>query len=227
MDKGRFTATVFIDLKKAFDTVDHDILLQKIEKYGVNGLEHIWFSSYLKNRRQLCRVNGVASNMGEISCGVPQGSCLGPLLFLIYLNDLPFSLKNSEVAMYADDTSISYSSKNIDELNEALNSDVDALKQWLEGNNLSLNLINTQAMVIGSRPNLKKISDKLVPIPSFAIGNSHIDVVANAKYLGIQLDKHLVWDEHTKALRSEISRSLGFLKYASKAYPESNVQRYR
>ena len=79
MDKGRFTATVFIDLKKAFDTVDHDILLQKIEKYGVTGLEHIWFSSYLKNRQQLCRVNGVASKMGEINCGVPQGSCLGPL----------------------------------------------------------------------------------------------------------------------------------------------------
>ena len=197
MDKGRFTATVFIDLKKAFDTVDHDILLQKLEKYGVIGLEHTWFSSYLKNRRQLCRVNGVASNMEEIKCGVPQGSCLGPLLFLIYINDLPFALKNSEVTMYADDTSISYSSKNIDELNETLNSDLDSLKQWLEGNKLSLNVIKTQAMVIGSRPNIKKMSDKLVPTPSFAIGNSHIEVVDNAKYFGVQLDKHLVWDEHT------------------------------
>ena len=134
MDKGRFTATVFIDLKKAFDSVDHDILLQKFEKYGVIGLEHTWFSSYLKNRRQLCRVNGVASNMEEIKCGVPQGSCLGPLLFLIYINDLPFALKNSEVTMHADDTSMSYSSKNIYELNETLNSDLDSLKQWLEGN---------------------------------------------------------------------------------------------
>ena len=93
----------------------------------------------------------------------------------------------------ADDTSISYSSKNIDELNETLNSDLDSLKQWLEGNKLSLNVIETQAMVIGSMPNIKKISDKSVPTPSFAIGNSHIDVVDNAKYLGVQLDKHLVW----------------------------------
>ena len=94
--------------------------------------------------------------------------------------------------MYADDTSISCSSKNIDELNETLNSDLDSLKQWLESNKLSLILIKAQAMVIGSRPNLKKISDKLVPAPSFAISNSHIDVAAKAKYLGIQRDKYLV-----------------------------------
>ena len=115
-------------MKKAFDTVDHDILLQKLEKYGVIGLEHTWFSSYLKNRRQLCRVNGVVSNMEEIKCGVHQGSFLAPLLFLIYINDLPFSLENSEVTMYVDDTCISYSSKNIDELNEALKSDFRLLE---------------------------------------------------------------------------------------------------
>ena len=83
-------------------------------------------------------------------------------------------------------------------------------------------------MIIGSRPNLKKISDKLIWTPSFAIGNSHIDVVANAKYLGIQTDKHLVWDKHTKALRSKISRSLGFLKYAMKLLPKHTLsQMYR
>ena len=104
MDKGQYTAMIFVDLKKAFDTVNHEILLKKLEKYGVTGSENAWFASYLCNRRQFCRVNGVSSGLDDINCGVPQGSCLGPLLFMIYINDLPFSLQSCQVNMYADDT---------------------------------------------------------------------------------------------------------------------------
>ena len=129
MDSGRYTANIFIDLKKAFDTVDHDILLAKLRKYGVDNLEFAWFSSYLTNRKQYCRVNGVSSKTEDIKCGVPQGSCLGPLLFLIYINDLPFSLKKGKVTMYADDTSISYSSKNMEDINQTLSSELGHLKQ--------------------------------------------------------------------------------------------------
>ena len=87
IDKGEYTGLTFIDLKKAFDTVDHNILLQKLAKYGVNGLEHDWFASCLNNRKQFCKVDGVSSGISDISCSVPQGSCLGPPLFLIYIND--------------------------------------------------------------------------------------------------------------------------------------------
>ena len=118
MDKGQYAAMVFIDLKEAFDTADHEILLKKLTKYGIIRLESVWFASYLENRMKFCRVNGVSSNLDNINCGVPQGSCLGPLLFLIYINDLPFSLQNSQVAMYADDTTVSFSSNNIDDLND-------------------------------------------------------------------------------------------------------------
>ena len=170
--------------KKAFDTVDHEILLTKLTKYGIIGLENTWFESYLSNRMQFCKVNGVSSKLDDINCGVPQGSCLGPLLFLIYINDLPFSLQNSQVTMYADDTTISYSSKNIDDLNENMNRDLNCLKQWLQGNKLSLNVMKTQAMVVGSRPNLKKISDKKIESPSFAIGDSQVEIVEKTKYLG-------------------------------------------
>ena len=223
MDKGQYTSMIFVDLKKAFDTVNHEILLKKLEKYGVIGFENAWFASYLCNRRQFCRVNGVSSGLDDINCGVPQGSCLGPLLFMIYINDLPLSLQSCEVTMYADDTTLSHSSKNITDLNENLNRDLCNLKQWLQGNKLSLNLIMTQAMVVGSRPNFKKISDKKVQPPTFVIDDSQIEIVEKAKYFGVQLDQHLVWDEHARYVCTKVSRALRFLKYAKKLLPQETL----
>ena len=170
----------------------------------------------LQDRRQLCKVNGVSSRIEEIHCGVPQGSCLGPLLFIVYINDLPFCLEGCQVTMYADDTSISFAAKSVNDLNMTLNRELDSLRKWLQGNKLSLNILKTQAMVIGSRPNLKKISTKLVEPPSFSIGGSDVELVGNVKYLGVQIDRHLAWDEHVHFLRSKVSRAIGFLKYAKK-----------
>ena len=131
IDRGKYTGLIFIDLKKAFDTVNHDILLKKLEKYGISGLELDWFTSYLQERKQFCKVNSTSSNISDISCGVSQGSCLGPLLFLIYINDLPFCLQKGKVTMYADDTAISHSSKCLSELQDELNGDLVNLQYWL------------------------------------------------------------------------------------------------
>ena len=94
VDGGKYTGLIFIDSKKAFHTVDHEILLKTLRMHGVTGLEHDWFTSYLDNRKPFCRVDDTSSDVKRINCGVPRGSCLGPLLFLIYVNDLPFPCKN-------------------------------------------------------------------------------------------------------------------------------------
>ena len=146
MDEGYSTGLISIDLKKAFDTVDHKILYQKLEHYGVVGRELSWFKSYLSNRKQFCRVNGVDSNIKKIDVGVPQGSCLCPLLFLVYINDLPCIAKNSKVSIYADDTSIYHSPKDITQLNKALNEELIRLDRWLKGNKLSLNVTKMRSM---------------------------------------------------------------------------------
>ena len=131
LDLGKLVGLVFIDLKKAFDAVDHDILCEKLELYGVQPQQLSWFRSYLSSPKHFCRVNGVDSDVGEIEVGVPQGPCLGQLLFLVYINDLPQAVQGSSVTMYADDTSLCHQSHDLTQLNEAINSDLTKLETWL------------------------------------------------------------------------------------------------
>ena len=134
---------MFVDLKKAFDTVDHEILISKLSHYGVKNTELKWFCSYLSNRRQCCKVNGESSNFEYLRCGVPQGSCLGPLLFLLYINDMPYALKYSKTTMYADDTSLAYSAKSVSDISNVMNYELESLRKWLFSNKLSLNVAKT------------------------------------------------------------------------------------
>ena len=123
IDAGKYAGVVFVDLKKAFDTVDHGILAH----YGVQGHELDWFKAYLSKRTQFIRVNGCDSRIQSISLGVPQGSCLGPLLFSVYINDLPMVINNAKVYVYADDTCMSFQADSVSKLNEGLNKDLEVM----------------------------------------------------------------------------------------------------
>ena len=137
--KNNFTLGVFIDLSKAFDTVDHHILISKLENYGVNGNNLRWFQSYLKNRKQYLNFNNKITTLSQITFGVRQGSILGPLLFLIYVNDLNNTSSILDPIMFADDTNLFYSHKNIHELFAKVNEELEKIGDWFKANKVSLN----------------------------------------------------------------------------------------
>ena len=149
---------------KAFDTVNHKILIQKLSLYGTNDNSLNWFKSYLNNRTQKCNFNGHLSNLRLLSCGVPQVTILGPLLFLIYINDLPNSLKTSSPRMYADDTNITLPGNCIRDIEETLNRDLMNIKDWLLANKLSLHVTFSLSLFLSSLP---LPPPSLPPCPSF------------------------------------------------------------
>ena len=153
MDHGKYTGGIFIDLKKAYDmyAVNHDILLIKLYHYGIRGIILDWFKLYISNRKQTVSIDGPISNYELISCGVPQGSVLGPLLFLIYINDIPNSSNVFSFHLFADDTSILCEHKNLKKLQDMVNIELSKLSQWLKTNRLSLNVKNTNFVIFKSR----------------------------------------------------------------------------
>ena len=185
LDRKLFNLIVFIDLKKAFDTVDHHILLKKLELYGIKGQALSFLKSYLTNRSQKCKMNGFISLERLIKCGVPQGSILGPLLFLLYINDLPECLNITRPPLFADDTNLTASGDSINDAEFAVNSDLVNLRNWLIANKLSLNVAKTEFMLIGSKRMIKESH------PNIFVENKQIKQVYKCKTLGIIVDQHL------------------------------------
>ncbi|CAB3994781.1 Hypothetical predicted protein, partial [Paramuricea clavata] len=150
MDKGAVTGAVFLDLSKAFDTVNHSILFSKLSKAGFTDATITWFKSYLYQRIQVTRVDNATSSAKYVSVGVPQGSVLEPLLFILYVNDLPSCIKKCKVTMYADDTVLYFSSSTLSELEENLNADLEILRRYLNDNLLTLNAEKSKFVIFGS-----------------------------------------------------------------------------
>ena len=219
MDRGLFTGVLFLDLKKAFDTVDHSILLAKLEKYGIQGRSLEWFKSYLKDRKQVCSINGKKSSANYIKCGVPQGSNLGPILFLLYINDLPNSLKMSKPSMFADDTNLTCVGQSSSEIETKLNEELENVHRWLTANKLTLNDEKTEFMLIGSRSRLACVHNS----PILKLGHRHIKRVYYKKPLGMVLDEQLKWDKHNEVQCKKISISIALLKRARPFVPRHTL----
>ena len=199
LDDGNFVISMYFDLQKAFDTVDHDILLAKLNIYGIRGNMYNWFKNYLSDRLQFTSIGPHCSNITSIKCGVPQGSVLGPILFLIYMNDITFAATSTKIKLFADDTNMFVGNKSITELNKQCNTHLKNLNEWFLANKLSLNVSKTCFTLF--KPH---IQNDLLCNMNLAINNIKIEPIACCKYLGLLIDEKMKWKDHIKFVEKKI-----------------------
>ena len=202
LDKKETSLLLLLDFSKAFDMVDHKLLLKKLYWYGIRGTAHHWFESYLAHRKQYVGVNNHTSTIGELDHGVPQGSILGPLLFIIFINDMPNIFPGAHFIMYADDANIIISGKTIGEIEEKIKLLIPKLSNWVQGNMLKLNTTKTKYMLIS---NLINHDFNII------IGNKKIARVTQEKFLGVIVDDKLTFNAHRQALAKKIANNCGVL----------------
>jgi hypothetical protein len=215
LDNGQFACGVFIDLKKAFDTVDHNILLSKLFHYGIRGIPHEWFQSYLSDRQQFVTISECKSTLENIRHGVSQGSVLGPLLFLLYINDLHNALLFSEPYLFADDTNLIHISSSMKSLNKKLNIDLKLLCRWLKANKIALNTSKTQLIIFKNKSRCLNFNLKI------KINGMRLYPSQNIKYLGVYLDENLDWHKHVTTLSLKLRRANGALSKLRHYVPNS------
>ena len=202
IDSRDVTVGVFIDLAKAFDTVDHRILLAKLQHYGIRGSVHRWFQSYLSNREQYVTIDNHSSAMAEITCGVPQGSVLGPILFLLFINDLNYVSKLLRIIMFADDTNLFLTGKSLTQIEKDLNDELIIVTEWFKANLLSLNLSKTSYIIFGNKTH----QDINICMHGFSLSRQY-----ETKFLGVIITAKLKWTKHIDVVLSKISKCLGII----------------
>ena len=219
LDSNRVSGLAFVDYKKAFDLIDHSLLLRKLEAYRIRGRELELLHSYLSNRSQYVNIGGCCSSLNYVTCGVPQGSILGPVLFLLFINDLPSAVSHSVVDIYVDDTALSFSST-VDEapskIATALQQDLKELSRWSLQNKMTINAKKTKSMLITG----KRLGAKLQNI------NLHVEASGTAieqvicqKLLGVTVDNELNFDKPMDSLVSKLGQRLGLLRKIKRFLP--------
>ena len=207
LDNKNYAIGVFVDFQKAFDTVDHDILLDKLDRYGISGQTNNWFRSYLRNRKQMVSILGFDSNQRTLTHGVPQGSVLGPLLFLLYINDLNRAIKSSTVFHFADDTNLLLVGTCLAKVQKQINDDLKKLYQWLLASKISLNVAKTELIVF-------RRTNERAPPTKIKLNGTKLYPSSSVKYLGIHLDSDLSGRSHCNEILPKLRRAKGMLAKA-------------
>ena len=216
LNYSQYALNVFVDLSKAFDTIDHQILLGKLDKYGVRGLPLELIRSYISDRKYRVSIDGNISNASTSNIGTAQGSILAPLLFIIYMNDLPNYLPNSFTILYADDTTLCYKNNSLMSAIDQCNSELLKFSLWCQANKLTINLDKTCYMIVSNR----KIPDLNV---SLKMNNIPINLTHSHKFLGVTFDDQLKFNLHIADISTKISKSVGIIYKLSNVLPNSTL----
>lgn len=215
IEKGKIVVAVFLDLKRAFETIDRERLLRKLQRLGVRGRELEWLRNYLSQRTQTTKFGGVTSSEAEVEIGLPQGSKLAAILFLLYINDIKSCLMHLMILLFADDTLLYYSGDNVDEIERKVNEDLERINKWLNVNKLKLNLQKTKYMVITK-------NDQVEYDLNIKINNESIERTYTIKYLGVMID----WNLNTKSQENSKENRF-FARISNKLSIENRIKVYK
>ena len=215
MEKGLLNGVVLLDLRKAFDLVDTDVLLHKLSLYQCDELTLKWFKSYLQGREQCVLFKGKLSETKPVTHGVPQGSILGPLLFITFINDLPLHIE-SPLDMYADDSTIHATGKTVEELETKLNNDLLNVHKWCQENRMAVNAEKTKVMLVTTYQKKTRLETNELRV---SLSGIELENVVSEKLLGVVIDNQLSWKTHIDKVAKTVSRNIALLRRIKKYLP--------